>query len=71
MIDPRYFRPAEVDPLLGDAMKAKERLGCLPSTAFELLVELIVDADLELAADEAHLREARTLTRPHAERMRS
>ncbi len=70
-IDPRYFRPTEVDLLLGDATKAKEKLGWTPSTAFERLVELMVDADLELAADEAHLREARAVSRPPAEGIRS
>jgi GDPmannose 4,6-dehydratase len=55
-IDPRYFRPTEVDLLLGDASKAKAKLGWTPETSFEELVDLMVDADLELAADEAHLR---------------
>jgi GDPmannose 4,6-dehydratase len=70
-IDPHYFRPTEVDLLLGDATKAKEKLGWAPSTTFEQLVELMVDADLELAADEAHLREARALPRAHTETIRS
>ena len=70
-IDPRYFRPTEVDLLLGDATKASEKLGWTPSTPFERLVELMVDADLELAADEAHLREARAQPRTHAERIRA
>jgi GDPmannose 4,6-dehydratase len=70
-IDPHYFRPTEVDLLLGDATKAKEKLGWAASTAFERLVELMVDADLELAADEAHLRGARALPRAHTERIRS
>ena len=55
-IDRRYFRPTEVDLLLGDASKAKEKLGWTPATTFEDLVNLMVDADLNLAADEAHLR---------------
>jgi GDPmannose 4,6-dehydratase len=54
-IDPRYFRPAEVDILLGDASKAREKLGWTPATTFASLVELMTDADLELAAGEAHL----------------
>jgi len=45
-IDPRYFRPAEVDVLLGDATKARERLGWEPSVRFEELVRIMVDADL-------------------------
>jgi GDPmannose 4,6-dehydratase len=58
-IDPRYLRPTEVDLLLGDATKAKEKLGWTPPTSFETLVELMVDHDLELARDEAHLKERR------------
>jgi GDPmannose 4,6-dehydratase len=45
-IDPRYFRPAEVDVLLGDASKAREGLGWEPSVTFEELVRIMVDADL-------------------------
>jgi GDPmannose 4,6-dehydratase len=55
-IDPRYLRPTEVDLLLGDASKAKEKLGWTPATSFEELVHLMVDSDLGLAADEALLR---------------
>jgi GDPmannose 4,6-dehydratase len=44
-IDPRYFRPAEVDSLLGDASHASERLGWKPTVGFEELVDLMVDAD--------------------------
>jgi|SRR5215212_1727453 len=58
-IDPRYLRPTEVDLLLGDATKARERLGWTPTTTFETLVELMVDNDMRLAADEADLRDAR------------
>lgn len=46
-IDPRYFRPAEVDLLLGDSTKAKQKLGWEPKVTFKDLVELMVDADLE------------------------
>jgi GDPmannose 4,6-dehydratase len=49
-IDPRYFRPAEVDLLLGDPAKAKRQLGWQPRTDFEGLVNMMTDADLELAA---------------------
>jgi GDPmannose 4,6-dehydratase len=52
-IDPRYFRPSEVDNLQGDASKAREKLGWTPRTTFEELVALMVDADLALAAREA------------------
>jgi GDPmannose 4,6-dehydratase len=46
-IDPRFFRPAEVEHLIGDAAKAREKLGWEPRTSFEELVNLMVDADLE------------------------
>jgi GDPmannose 4,6-dehydratase len=46
--DPRYLRPAEVDVLIGDAGKAREKLGWEPRTSFQQLVDLMVDADLEL-----------------------
>ncbi len=45
-IDPEFFRPAEVDALIGDATKARERLGWTPTTSFESLVEMMVDHDL-------------------------
>jgi GDPmannose 4,6-dehydratase len=44
--DPRFFRPAEVDALIGDPRKAQERLGWKPSVSFAQLVEMMVDADL-------------------------
>ncbi len=46
-IDPYYFRPAEVDILLGDATKAKEKLGWEPKIKFAELVNLMIEADLE------------------------
>ena len=51
-IDPEFFRPAEVDPLLGDASKAKAKLGWAPRVSFEGIVDMMVDADLELAMQE-------------------
>lgn len=51
-IDPRYFRPAEVDLLLADPTKAKEKLGWKPKVSFDDLVVQMVDHDLELAARE-------------------
>jgi GDPmannose 4,6-dehydratase len=45
-IDPRYFRPSEVDSLLGDPTKAREKLGWEPKVRFRELVELMVDADV-------------------------
>jgi len=55
-IDPRYFRPAEVETLLGDPAKAKQRLGWTPTTTLEELVAEMVRADQEEAAKEALLR---------------
>jgi GDPmannose 4,6-dehydratase len=46
-VDPRYFRPAEVDQLLGDPTKAREKLGWQPSVSFAQLVQLMVDHDLK------------------------
>ena len=51
-IDPRYLRATEVDLLLGDYSKARELLGWAPQTTFGELVQLMVDADLELARSE-------------------
>ncbi|MBW7938526.1 MAG: GDP-mannose 4,6-dehydratase, partial [Candidatus Omnitrophica bacterium] len=45
--DPRYFRPAEVDELLGDPSKAKKNLGWEPRVGFEDLVHMMVDSDIE------------------------
>jgi GDPmannose 4,6-dehydratase len=47
-IDPRYYRPAEVDLLIGDYSKAKRQLGWEPKTKFVDLVKLMVDSDIEL-----------------------
>ena len=49
-IDPQFYRPAEVDHLIGDYSKAKEQLGWEPRTSFEELVNLMVDSDLEMLA---------------------
>ena len=46
-VDPRYFRPTEVDLLIGDASHAKEKLGWEPKVSFEGLVDMMVDADME------------------------
>lgn len=46
-IDPRYYRPAEVDLLIGDMTKAQKQLGWKPKTTFKELAELMVDADIE------------------------
>ena len=55
-IDPRYFRPAEVETLLGDPSKAKEKLGWTPTTTLEELVAEMVATDVEEAKKEAHLK---------------
>ncbi len=46
-IDPRYFRPAEVELLIGDPSKAKQKLGWVPKTSFKELVKLMVEEDLK------------------------
>jgi GDPmannose 4,6-dehydratase len=48
-VDPKYFRPAEVDLLLGDAAKARNQLGWAPRVTFKELARLMVEADLEMA----------------------
>ncbi len=53
-VDPRYFRPAEVDLLLGDASKAKEKLGWTAATDVRELARIMVEHDLELAQRELH-----------------
>ena len=53
-IDPRYFRPAEVDLLLGDPSKAKQKLGWTAATDLEHLARIMTSHDLELAQREAH-----------------
>mgnify|MGYP003577388441 CR=1 FL=1 len=58
-IDPRYYRPAEVDILQGDYGKAKRVLGWSPRTTFKDLVRVMTEADLELAEREASERSAR------------
>ena len=55
-IDPRYFRPAEVDLLIGDATKAKEKLGWTATTTLEELCREMVQSDLELFGRDAYLR---------------
>ena len=52
-VDPRYFRPAEVDSLLGDASRIRDRLGWKPEVSFDALVREMVEADLALAKRDA------------------
>jgi GDPmannose 4,6-dehydratase len=57
-IDPRYFRPTEVECLLGDASKAKKHLGWQPQVTFRELARLMVEADLQ---DLLEMRQCQTL----------
>ena len=57
-IDPRYFRPTEVDTLLGDPTKAKEKLGWEPKTSFEDLVREMAEEDLALARRDEMVQKA-------------
>jgi len=55
-VDPKYFRPAEVESLLGDPTKAREKLGWSPKISFGKLVKEMVQSDLEEAKKELHLK---------------
>ncbi len=57
-IDEKYFRPTEVDILLGDAGKAKRDLGWVPKTTFEGLIDMMIESDLDLAKKEKTLIDA-------------
>jgi GDPmannose 4,6-dehydratase len=54
-IDPRYFRPTEVDVLLGDAAKARKALNWEPKVHFDQLIDMMIAADLEAAEKEKTL----------------
>jgi GDPmannose 4,6-dehydratase len=54
--DPKMVRPAEVEHLIGDASKAREVLGWEPKVGFRDLIEMMVDADLDLIETESKLR---------------
>jgi GDPmannose 4,6-dehydratase len=58
-VDKRYFRPAEVDTLLGDASKARAALKWAPKTSFEGLVREMVQSDLRLAENEVRTQAAK------------
>jgi GDPmannose 4,6-dehydratase len=65
-VDPRYFRPTEVDSLLGDATKARTRLGWRPQITFDALVKEMIEADLQIARrDSVIMREGFTTYRYH------
>jgi GDPmannose 4,6-dehydratase len=57
-VDPRYYRPTEVDLLIGDATKAKTKLGWQPQYDLNALVKEMVASDVELFAKEKHLKES-------------
>jgi GDPmannose 4,6-dehydratase len=54
-VDERFFRPAEVDVLVGDASKAREQLGWEPTVTFDELVQMMVEHDLKMEAEKAGL----------------
>ena len=56
-IDPRYFRPTEVDLLIGDPTKAKEKLGWQPEISLEELIDDMMKSDLKLFKKEKYLEE--------------
>lgn len=58
-VDSRYFRPSEVDHLMGDCSKARQELGWEPKTKFDQLARLMVDADIQLLDDQLSGRSAR------------
>jgi GDPmannose 4,6-dehydratase len=55
VVDPRFMRPAEVEKVLGDATKARERLGWRPETTLEVLIAEMVDADMARLKRHEHL----------------
>jgi len=55
IVDPKFVRPAEVDLLLGDSTKAKDKLGWKPAVDFKSLIKMMVDADLEKVKNNIHL----------------
>jgi GDPmannose 4,6-dehydratase len=57
-VDPRYFRPTEVETLLGDPSKAKNKLGWVPTTTFEELVSEMVTSDYDSARRDELVRSA-------------
>jgi GDPmannose 4,6-dehydratase len=60
-VDPRYYRPTEVDLLLGDAARARKKLGWEPKVKFQELVRMMVDSDLK--TESASNRQAATPSR--------
>jgi GDPmannose 4,6-dehydratase len=58
-IDPRYYRPAEVETLLGDASLARDILGWAAKTTFEQLVKEMIESDLQIAMEDAMIKNHR------------
>jgi GDPmannose 4,6-dehydratase len=56
ILDKRFIRPAEVDLLIGDSSKAKEKLGWEPTVGFRQLIEMMVDSDIKLVKEEYDLK---------------
>jgi GDPmannose 4,6-dehydratase len=67
-IDPRYYRPTEVDVLQGDATKAQKKLGWTPKVGFRALVRIMIDHDLKLAEEELTLKTANTISATRSQR---
>jgi GDPmannose 4,6-dehydratase len=59
-IDPRYYRPAEVETLLGDASLARAELGWTPKISFSQLIDEMVETDLRLAREESLIDQDRS-----------
>ena len=55
VIDPKFFRPAEIGSLIGNSAKARKKLGWTPETSFEELIKMMVDADLEKVENDIKL----------------
>lgn len=66
-MDPRYFRPTEVETLLGDPAKAQVKLGWKPRTTFEEMVQEMARHDLELALRDAVVEDAGFTSFKHEE----
>ncbi len=66
VIDPNYFRPTEVDYLLGDVTKAREAFGWEAKTSFRQLVQMMVTADLRLAEEERLISDRKAAAMGHA-----
>ncbi|MEM6820982.1 MAG: GDP-mannose 4,6-dehydratase, partial [Verrucomicrobiota bacterium] len=56
-VDPRYFRPTEVETLLGDASRAREKLGWEPKISLEALIKEMMQSDVELAKRDALVKQ--------------